>query len=145
MDLDTALERLRDLPDSELIPVARQLDEEANSAIKRRDKARQEILTRLAQNDADVLDGGSEIVQVNFQRSYEWNPELVRVFAPEHVEWEREKVIPGHYEVKNTRALNDFIKKLGKTKKADDLKSARKITREVPKFKYMTVKGENEE
>jgi len=145
MDLDNALERLRDLPDSELIPVARELEDEALHAIKRRDKARQEILSRLAQNDADVLDGGSEIVQVNFQRSYEWNADLVRTFAPEHVEWEREKVVPGHYEVKSTRALNDFIKKLGKTKKAENLKSARKITREVPKFKYMTVKGEDEE
>lgn len=143
--LDRALERLRDLPDSELIPVARELDQEAEKAIARRNKARQEILNRLAQIDAEVLDGGSELVQVSFGRSYEWNVEAVRRLAPEHVNLVEEEVIPEHYEVANTRALNEYIKRLGKTDKARALASARRVTRENPKFKFMTVKGEDEE
>lgn len=145
MELDKALERLRDLPDSELIPVARQLEEDAAYAIARRDRARGEILTRLMQNDADVLDGGSEIVQVNFQRSYEWDADTVALNAPGFVEFKEKEVIPAHWEVTDTRGLNLHIKKLGSTPKAEALKSARRVKREVPKFKYMTVKGEDEE
>lgn len=145
MDLDMALERVRDLPNDELIPVAMELEKAANEALARRDKARNEILARLAQTGGKVLDGGDAIAQVDFQRQYEWNGELVREYAPEHVQYVPEEVILPHWKVRNTTALNNYITNLGKTEKAAALMSARKIKREVPKFKFSLVKPGDED
>ena len=143
MDLDSAIDRLADLPTEELIVVAKQLEEDAKKAIERRAKARTAIINRLPPH-ASILVGGDEVVRVKFKNKYEHDTATIYTLAPSHVEWVSEAVVPGHWKVKNTTALNNYIKALGDTPIAEALKRAVQVQEYDPQFTFEKVKGEDE-
>lgn len=142
--LDMALARLADLPDDELLLVAEQLQEDANLAARRWGKAKAELLKRTRAAGATVIDAGDILCQIDWDKTYEWDIDVVAEEAPQFTGWTRERVIPSERVVTNTRALNEHIKKLGRSAKAERLAKARHIIEKNPKFTFHHVRGEDE-
>lgn len=141
MNLDAALEQLRDLPDDELIAVTHQLQLDYFAAKERYEKGRGEIVLRQDRADATLLVGDTAMVETTWANEYQWDIETVKLLAPDHVVWEEPS--EGRWKIKNTLALNNHIKKLGKA--GDALKQARSIRRKNPTLKFTTIiQGEDE-
>lgn len=139
-----ALERLRDLPDDELLKVAEQIQSDVRTASKRWEKCKAEINLRTQAVGATVIDAGDILLQIDWDKEYDWDVEAVAQEAPAYVGWTKEKVIPAERKVTDTRGLNRHIEKLGKTAKAERLLKARRVIQKNPKFTFMHVKGEDE-
>lgn len=135
MNLDSALERLRDIPDDELIAVTRQLQQDFFLAKERYEKARGEVVLRQDSRDSTLLLGEAEMVETKWVNEYLWDIDVVKRLAPDHVEWQ--EPTEGKWKVKNTTALNNYIKKLGKA--GEDLKAARIVRRKNPTLKFTPI------
>lgn len=140
--LDLALARLNDLPDLQLLEVAEQLQEDYRLAAKRWEKGKAELTRRTNATGATVIDAGPTVCQIEWDKTYEWDIAIVSAEAPQFVTWEPEKVIPSR-RVVNTRGLNEYIKKLGRTAKAEKLEKARRTTMKNPKFTFHHIEEES--
>jgi len=134
--LDMALARLEDLPDAELLAVAEQLQEDAQESARRWAKAKGELIKRVQATEATVIDAGDIICQVDWEKTYAWDLDVVAAEAPQFTGWTKERVIPAERVVSNTRGLNEYIKKLGRTAKAERLLAARQVATKNPKFTF---------
>lgn len=141
--LDMALARLEDLPDQELLEVAEQLQEDAQESARRWAKAKNELLKRVQATGATVIDAGDIICQVDWEKSYTWDMDVVAAEAPQFTGWTKERIIPAERIVSNTRGLNEYIKKLGRTAKAERLLAARQVATRNPKFTFHHVDRED--
>lgn len=142
--LDMALARLEDLPDQELLEVAEQLQEDAQESARRWAKAKNELLKRVQATGATVIDAGDIICQVDWEKSYTWDMDVVAAEAPQFTGWTKERIIPAERIVSNTRGLNEYIKKLGRTAKAERLLAARQVATRNPKFTFHHVDREDD-
>lgn len=141
--LDMALARLEDLPDQELLEVAEQLQDDAQESARRWAKAKNELLKRVQATGATVIDAGDIICQVDWEKSYTWDMDVVAAEAPQFTGWTKERIIPAERIVSNTRGLNEYIKKLGRTAKAERLLAARQVATRNPKFTFHHVDRED--
>ncbi len=142
--LDMALARLEDLPDQELLEVAEQLQDDAQESARRWAKAKNELLKRVQATGATVIDAGDIICQVDWEKSYTWDMDVVAAEAPQFTGWTKERIIPAERIVSNTRGLNEYIKKLGRTAKAERLLAARQVATRNPKFTFHHVDREDD-
>lgn len=137
--LDMALARLEDLPDAELLAVAEQLQQDSQETARRWARAKGELIRRVQATEATVIDAGDILCQVEWERSYDWDMDTVVAEAPQFTGWTKERVIPAERIVSNTRGLNEYIKKLGRTAKAERLLAARQVSTKNPKFTFHHV------
>ena len=137
MNLDLALETLRDIPDDELIEVGRQLQQDFFEAKARYEMARNEITARQDAQDSTLLVGEAAMVETKWTSEYEWDTGIVEEFAKSHLTWV--PPVPGRWKVANTLALNNHIKKLGNTEAGQKLKLARNQKRKNPTLKFTTI------
>ena len=130
-----ALERVRDLPDDELVDAFLELEKERNTVLQNYGTAAGEVMRRLG-GDAGVL--GDYVGEVRYGSTrYEWDDEAVRAVNPALVEYVPEATIPGHWKV-DARKTNAFIAKArGET--AEKLKAARKVQQSAPRVKLTKV------
>ena len=142
--LDKALARLEDLPDLQLLEVADQLQRDMQEASRRWTIAKNELTRRLHASGATVIDAGDMLCQVDWTRTYTWDMDVVAEEAPQYTDWKPERVIPAERVVSNTRGLNEYIKKLGRTEKATRLLAARQVSESNPKFTFHRVLGGEE-
>jgi len=142
--LDIALARLEDIPDSQLLEVSEQIMKDRDDVLRRWDKCKAEIIKRTGATDATVIDADNILCQIEWQKDYEWDAEVVAAEAPQFVSWTEEQIIRPVRKV-NTRALNEYIKKLGKTAKAERLEQARRTIKKNPKFKFYHPVNDEEE
>lgn len=144
--LDLALARLEDIPDQQLLEVSEQIQQDFRETAKRWEKCKAELTKRTQSTGATVIDAGDILLQIDWDREYDWDVDIVAQEAPAFVGWTKERVIPASRKVTNTRALNEHIKKLGKTAKAERLERARRVTQKNPKFQFLhPVSGEEDE
>ena len=130
-----ALERVRDLPDDELVDAFLELEKERDAVLQNYGTAAGEVMRRLG-GDAGVL--GDYVGEVKYGSTrYEWDDEAVRAVNPALAEYEPETTIPGRYVV-NTRKANAFIEKAGKDI-AEKLKAARRVQRSSPRVTLSRV------
>lgn len=137
MNLDLALETLRDIPDDELIEVGRQLQQDYYAARERWDRASREITARQDAQDSTLLVGDAAMVETKWTGEYDWNTDIVEDIAKEYLVWV--PPTPGRWKVKNTTALNNHIKKLGNSEAGQKLRSARNHKRKYATLKFTTI------
>lgn len=132
-NLLTALRVLDDIPDSELIELARTIEADAKEALRRRDAVRGSLLRRMHERNATVLvdDDGVIAVELEQKRSYDWDSSLLEQAIGEV---EREKYLkwiepqPGRWAPKSVVSLNNLITKLGNDPKGRLLEQARSVS-----------------
>lgn len=144
MTLTRALEMVRDLPDDELALVGQELQQAMFEAIERYNTAAGEIVRRMTEVEAEAMAMGSTFIEKSTTKKYDWDVDAVREIAPDFVIDVPEEIIPAHPRVKNTTALNNHIKKLGKTPTAQALKAARRVSESNPKLTFSTIDASGE-
>lgn len=137
MNLDAALERLRDLPADELLAVGKQLQADYNAAKQRWERVRFEITERQDATNSTLLVGDAVMAETKWTGEYDWDVDVVRELAKDHVAWERPT--EGRWKVKNTTALNNHIKKLGNSEAGLKLKAACNYKRKYPTLKFTDI------
>jgi len=145
VNLDRALETLRDLPTDEVIEVGEALQGDYFRAKERYERIRNEITRRMDETEAEMLVGESRCVEAKWTNQYEWDMGAVMMDAPDHVVYREEQVVPAHYVVRNTTALNNLIRKLGQSDKAGKLRNARSVKRSNPRLTFAPVIDSREE